>query len=66
MVGWDPEEDVDEEQLRLRLEEIGMDGLGGLVLRAPLAVDLGLEAFVEPFTEGYVRLPYEEPGVWWI
>lgn len=66
MVGWDPEELVDERELRSRIAEFGTDHLEGLVVAPPLDQELGIGHLVEPFTDGFVRIPVDpEPAAWW-
>jgi len=59
MVGWDVEEAVDPELLRIRLGEFGLRHLEGLVVADHLAESLGLSADLAPFEPGYCWLPYE-------
>lgn len=57
MVGWDPEELVDEREVRRQIDELGVDHLSGLVMRSPLAGELGIDGLVAPFDRDHVWLP---------
>ena len=56
-VGWDPEGDVNPEELREQVAESGTTGFNGIVLAEQLARNLGLDTSMEPFTPGHLWFP---------
>lgn len=59
-VGWDPEEIVNPGELRSRLSESGLDRLDGFVLSGAIAAKLDVKPSLQPFSIGFVWLPFRD------